>query len=279
MWKHIIDKEDKHGKEQKEAEKHTIPGINQEGLDLKTWQILLRRQAAVDEKLSISSDEDNNPGTYHVINPKTQQEYKVVYRGAKSPWNYCSCMDFKTSQLGTCKHIEAVKRWIHSGHRVHHEIPSYSSVYLDYTEGRKVRFRIGTDHEAEFRRLASEYFDGDGNLMPQSFLRFETFLHRAKAIDETIRCYNDALDYVLATREKEQRRKWVDSLGPDDFAHLLNTTLYPYQEEGIRFAAKAAAPSLPTRWDLARLFRPSVRQCSSVTRGSLEACSSSVLHH
>lgn len=210
-----------------------------EGLDLKTWQILLRRQAAVDEKLSISSDEDNNPGTYHVINPKTQQEYKVVYRGAKSPWNYCSCMDFKTSQLGTCKHIEAVKRWIHSGHRVHHEIPSYSSVYLDYTEGRKVRFRIGTDHEAEFRQLASEYFDGDGNLMPQSFLRFETFLHRAKAIDETIRCYNDALDYVLATREKEQRRKWVDSLGPDDFAHLLNTTLYPYQEEGIRFAAKA----------------------------------------
>lgn len=58
-----------------------------EGLDLKTWQILLRRQAAVDEKLSISSDEDNNPGTYYVVNPKTQQEYKVVYHGAKSPWN------------------------------------------------------------------------------------------------------------------------------------------------------------------------------------------------
>lgn len=58
-----------------------------EGLDLKTWQILLRRQAAIDEKLSISSDEDNNPGTYYVVNPKTQQEYKVVYHGAKSPWN------------------------------------------------------------------------------------------------------------------------------------------------------------------------------------------------
>ena len=211
-----------------------------EGLDLKTWQVLLRRQASFDEALIVScTDEEDAPGTYSVVNPKTHQEYKVVYRGARSPWNYCSCMDFKTSQLGTCKHLEAVKRWIHNGHRVNREIPSYTSVYLDYTEGRKVRIRIGSDHEKEFRQLAVEYFDEKEGLLPQGFTHFETFLRRAKAIDETMRCYNDALNFVLEAREKEQRRKWIDGLTNSNFAHLLNTTLYPYQEEGIRFAATA----------------------------------------
>ncbi len=211
-----------------------------DGLDLKTWQILLRRQAAVDEHLLISNiDEENAPGTYRVYSPKTRQEYKVVYRGAHSPWNYCSCMDFKASQLGTCKHLEAVKRWIHGGRHVHRETPAYTSVYVNYTEGRKVCIRIGSDHEAAFRQLASEYFDDKGELLPEGFNHFETFLQRAIAIDDTMKCYNDALNFVLETRERTQRRLWVASLSHDDFAHLLNTTLYPYQEEGIRFAATA----------------------------------------
>ena len=38
-----------------------------EGLDLRTWQIQLRRQAAIDERLVISCiDEENAPGTYRV---------------------------------------------------------------------------------------------------------------------------------------------------------------------------------------------------------------------
>ena len=63
----------------------------------------------------------------------------MVYRGAASEWNYCSCFDFKTAQLGTCKHLEAVKLWIDGNRRakVHKEIPPYTSVYLKYlpTEG------------------------------------------------------------------------------------------------------------------------------------------------
>lgn len=46
-----------------------------EGLDIKTWQILLRKQVAREEKLSISCvDETNAPGEYRVLNPKTRRE-------------------------------------------------------------------------------------------------------------------------------------------------------------------------------------------------------------
>ena len=84
-------------------------------MTLEVWQIALRQQQAKKELFVISQIDDKyNPGTYSVINPTTRNEYKVVYRGKGSTWNYCSCYDFKTSQLGTCKHLEAVKMWARS---------------------------------------------------------------------------------------------------------------------------------------------------------------------
>ncbi len=212
-----------------------------EGLDLRTWQVLLRRQAARDERFIVRSvDEKNSPGEYQVINPESKQQYKVVYRGARSPWNYCSCMDFKTSRLGTCKHLEAVKSWIrHGHHHVHGEIPAYTSVYLDYTETRRVRIRIGCDHEEDYTTLAAEYFGKDFVLKENEYQHFDIFLKKAYAVDDTFRCYKDALQFVLEHREKKERIRWIDSLTKSDFTQLLHTRLYPYQEEGIRFAAKA----------------------------------------
>lgn len=231
----------KESAKKKKQQKKKIPyQYKPEGLDLKTWQILLRKQVAKEEKLTISCiDETNAPGEYRVQNPKTRQEYKVTYRGAKSPWNYCSCMDFKTSQLGTCKHIEAVKSWFGKRHHVRREIPSYTSVYLDYSGERCVRIRIGSDNEEQFRELASQYFDGEMTLKPEAFKHFSEFLKQARSISDTFRCYHDALQFVLDIRERTFRQQWVDSLTQEDFKHLLRTSLYPYQEEGIRFAAKA----------------------------------------
>lgn len=221
-----------------------------EGMDLQTWQLLLRKQVAREERFNISAiDEENAPGEYRVVSSKNQQEYKVVYRGARSPWNYCSCMDFRTSHLGTCKHIEAVKLWFGGRHHVHREIPPYTSVYIDYSQGRMVRIRIGADHKEEFEALAAQYFEKEQSvgLEPSSFgslseygvQHFEQFLQAAKLIDDTFRCYGDAMAYVLDKRERREREQWVDTLNGEAFKSLLHTDLYPYQVEGIRFAAKA----------------------------------------
>ena len=84
--------------------------IKPDNLSMEEWQVKLRRQIAEPAKLRIRCvDDELCPGEYFVVNPMTANEYKVVYRGANSEWNYCSCWDFKTSRLGTCKHIEAVK--------------------------------------------------------------------------------------------------------------------------------------------------------------------------
>lgn len=237
----IKNKKSAEGNSKKKQTKKIPYQYKPDDIDLKAWQVLLRKQVAQEENLVIHCiDEKKVPGEYQVKNPKTNQEYKVVYRGAQSPWNYCSCLDFKTSCLGTCKHLEALKLWLaRSRHHVHREIPSYTSVYLDYTTERKVRIRIGGDNKEAFTKLASSFFDNQFILEESSFENFDAFLKKARKIDDTFRCYRDALQFVIEHREHKKRIRWIDALTKDDFKDLLQTNLYPYQEEGVRFAAKA----------------------------------------
>ena len=204
------------------------------GMSLEEWQRALRRQQAEKEILAIDSKGD---GEFVVRNAATRMEYKVVYRGTASPWNYCSCMDFKTSGLGTCKHLEAVKM---NSHCRPGAVPAYTSVYLDYHDGRQVRIRIGPDNKAEFTALAAKYFRKDGVLKLSSYDVIDRFLAEALHINDSFRCYQDALDYIIEQRERKKRIALINSKYDDvRLDSLLATSLYPYQREGIRFAAKA----------------------------------------
>ncbi len=214
--------------------------VRPEGMRLDDWQVALRKQAARDENLHVTAvDSKLLPGEYLVSNPGTHQTYKVVYRGAGSPWNYCSCFDFRTSRLGTCKHIEALKLSFGGRRKVCRDLPAYSSVYLDYRHGRQVRMRIGTDNSEAFESLAADYFDTQLVLKPEAYARFHDFLSKARAIDAGFRCYPDALAYVVECRDRLERAAWADSLTQENFDNLLQTHLYPYQIEGIKFALKA----------------------------------------
>lgn len=212
-----------------------------EKMTLEQWQIALRQQAAAKEQFAVTElNAKDYPGYYKIANPVTRNEYKVVYRGEASPWNYCSCMDFKTSQLGTCKHIEAVKLWA-GKHRkkVHREAPPYTSMYLSYKGERKVCLRIGTDHEEEFHRLAQSYFSPDGVLLPQATSSIGKFLKEALKIDNTFRWYSDALDFILEKEDYNYRNTIIKYMPDGELDTLLKTPLYPYQREGIRFAFRA----------------------------------------
>ena len=216
--------------------------VKPEKMSLEEWQVKLRQQASKTERFVISSvDEELCPGEYIVRNPEKHNEYKVVYRGANSEWNYCSCMDFKTSRLGTCKHIEAVKNCYigKKGTHVHREIPPYTSVYLSYRGERCVKIRIGSDNKEEYERLAKDYFDENHVLKEAAYAHIGSFLKQARQISDTFRCYKDAIDFIVDIREKATREKIVNAYDDKKLDELLKVNLYPYQKEGIRFAAKA----------------------------------------
>ncbi|MDR3220260.1 MAG: DEAD/DEAH box helicase [Dysgonamonadaceae bacterium] len=217
-----------------------------ERLSLEAWQIALRKQFVENKSFGIEkTDRSKSPfGDYFVQNPETGNRYKVAFRGLESPMNFCSCLDFKTNRLGTCKHLEAVIYQLKnkpgkSGLNKEH-IPDYTSVYLSYQNGREIKIRIGKQNKADFEELATKYFDRNHTLLAESIDCFIDFLEDAKSIDPGFRCYDDALEFILDIRENKKRRKVARKYTkPEAFAGLMNATLFPYQQEGIRFAFEA----------------------------------------
>ena len=213
--------------------------VKPDKMTLEEWQRALRKQIAGEETMAVAAvDEKNLPGEYEVKNPQTKQTYKVVYRGEGSPWNYCSCMDFKTNHLCACKHLEKVKLWISEtrGKKVHKELPAYTSVYLSYTDGRQVKIRVGSDHHEEFMRLAAHYFDAEGVMFPYAFDDYDKLMTEALAIDPSFRFYQDAIDFIIEQRERKFRQQLINKYSDERLDQLLTVSLYPYQKEGIRFA-------------------------------------------
>lgn len=212
--------------------------VRPSNLTSKEWQTALRRQAAQKENLIVRQPADEGQyGIYEVRNPLSHNTYKVVFRGTGSKWNFCSCPDFKTNQLGTCKHVEAVKIW-RQEHRKSTvgELPPYSSLYMTYSEKRVIRIRIGSVKRASMRLLAAEYFSSDGTVLSDKLTELESFIVRAKELDPTFRCYPDVLDFISEVKDSDYRKGYLATLKEEDFDNLLKTKLYPYQKEGIRFA-------------------------------------------
>ncbi|MDR1556878.1 MAG: DEAD/DEAH box helicase [Tannerellaceae bacterium] len=217
-----------------------------EHLSLEEWQKALRKQFAENKHFGIEKlGTPHSPfGDYEVKNPETGNRYKVAFRGIDSPMNFCSCLDFKTNRLGTCKHIEAVVFHLTDNPRKPFKnkeyIPEYTSVYLSYKNGREVKIRIGNDRRADFEKLSEAYFDDKHTLRPETIEHFEDFLCKAQQIDMNFRCYDDALNFVLDLRESKRRGLIASQYNlSDSFAGLINARLYPYQQEGIRFAFEA----------------------------------------
>jgi superfamily II DNA or RNA helicase len=221
-----------------------------EGMPLEAWQTTLRRQFGREQRFVLKNT-GGHPvfSEFEVTNPQSLNTYRVVIRGREPGNNFCSCPDFATNTLGTCKHLEftlarlgrtrANRQALGRGFE-----PSFSEVYLHYGAQRQVRFRLRADPPVELTRLAARSFDGDGTLRAEAFAHFETFLSTAARLDPDLRCYEDALGFVAQVRDAERREKALAEAFPRGirsaaFKNLLRIPLYDYQREAALFASRA----------------------------------------
>ncbi len=209
------------------------------------WQLALRKQIAEDEKFTIKKMGDGLVFTdYRVYSYASRNHYKVALRTADNSLNFCTCPDFKTNQLGTCKHIEAVllqsnKKPLARQALKQSYTPPYSSVYLDYRGERKVKLRVGTEETEAFSKLAENYFGDDLVLKLEAFMQFEKFIVKAHQLHSGFRCYDDAMEFIVHQRNYLQRKKLAEQQKNKLLEGLSKAQLFPYQQTGVLFAVKA----------------------------------------
>ena len=222
-----------------------------EEMSLEAWQRALRRQFGREQKFLLKSSAGGHPvaSEFEVTNPLTRNRYRVVIRGSEPGNNFCSCPDFATNTLGTCKHVEFTLARLERKAGMRKALargvePVFSEVYLHYGARREVRFRPRGDAPPELTRLAARYFGDDGALRPDAFAHFEAFLPAAARLDPDLRCYEDALGFVAQVRDAERREKALAEAFPrgirsPGFKDLLRVSLYDYQKEAALFASRA----------------------------------------
>ena len=230
--------------------------VRPQEMTLEDWQIALRKQAAEKEVFDIRKVSDKTkPGYFSVrraIMEKNKlgndgsnekkivgygEEHTVVYRGEGSQWNYCSCMDFKASGLGTCQHLEAVKLYL-GDKKASAKLPATTSLYVDYKGKRRIRLRIGSDMHKEMQELAKPYFTATGELRVGKEERIPEFIAQAQQLLPSFRCYGDVATLLRKHQQEKMLAKLANSIKDNEITALLKTQLYPYQMEGVRFALR-----------------------------------------
>jgi superfamily II DNA or RNA helicase len=216
------------------------------------WQRRLRRQFGREQPFGL----ENLTGEpffseFRVSNPASKSSYRVVIRGLGPGGNFCSCPDYSTSELGTCKHIEFTlarlekKRGARAAFARGYQ-PAFSELYLRNDGKRRVHFRAGTDCPQAMKEAAAALFDADrdGVLPDDRIHELEPFMAVASESGHEFRAYDDALDFIAGKRDAERRASKLDQLFPQGAADpglrtLLKVPLYAYQAEGALFAARA----------------------------------------
>jgi len=219
-------------------------------LTLEEWQRQLRKQFGRDQKFKLTNVGDQSVfSEFLVHNPESRGTYRVAIRGTQPGDNFCSCPDYATNELGTCKHIEFTlgrlgKKRDHKAELRAGYHSSFSEVYVKYGSERQICFRPGTECPEELQRLASKHFDAEGRLRGNSYFLFEKFLEQSAEIASDLRCYDDALSLIAKVRDDQTRRQTIAKAFPEGaessaLATLLKVKMYGYQREGAIFAAQA----------------------------------------
>src|SRR5215469_2341889 len=167
------------------------------------WQRGLRRQFGREQAFGLENlTSEPFFSEFRVSNPASKSSYRVAIRGKGPGGNFCSCPDYATNELGTCKHIEFVlarlekkrgsKAAFARGYR-----PAFSELFLRNDDKRRIHFRAGTDCPPALREAAAALFDAnhDGMLPDDRLDRLDSFMAAVSKSGHEFRAYDDALDF------------------------------------------------------------------------------------
>ena len=223
-----------------------------DGLSPIDWQRALRRQFGREQSFDLENiGAEPIFSEFRVGNPQSKSSYRVAIRGLRPGDNFCSCPDYATNELGTCKHIEFTlaqlekKRGAKAAFaRGYH--PQFSELYLRNDSGRAIHFRAGTDCPAAVSKAAALLFDESRGWMLREnrYGELERFVAAGARSGHELRAYDDALDFVAGQRDAERRAAALDGIFPRGakdplLKKMLKAPLYAYQAEGALFAVRA----------------------------------------
>ncbi len=196
-----------------------------------------RRKRAKQEEFTVTQG-DMLKGDHLVTTVKGRQ-YQVTLHNPAEGMGHCSCPDFYSNKLGTCKHLIFLAAFLKEQkgftERLGRETFPYIDILWDSGAGKPRLFqeRQEVDNGEELSRLLSEIFDKQQLFRLDNNVDFIPYLDRLESfkqvrIQEPVLCKltNAATDSELVRAAAKPMT---------DISGYLKVTPYAYQEQGIQF--------------------------------------------
>ena len=172
--------------------------------------------------------------TYDINN-----SYTVELRSFEDDINSCSCPDFDTNRLGTCKHIEAVKLKFFDKEATNKKI----EIFLDTKRDKVVvSYPVGSRKESVYRDILNPFFSSSDELLSEPVYALPSLWREILSLDEQkqskIRLSAQMKPWLKRREFEFQKQKNRDNFLQDfkegkRSLNFLKHELFEYQKEGV----------------------------------------------
>jgi SNF2 family DNA or RNA helicase len=178
---------------------------------------------------------DNLFGEHELFNERGRR-YKLTFRDIEREQGYCSCPDYRTNKLGTCKHLmHAFLQFRKTqGKKVAPQDYPFVEIFLDPLNDYRVSWFYPNELPATAAPLIAKFFTPEQHLIPERMPDFLSFIENVREMKEVL-IRPEVLDLL-----EDFFEQWLLAevrAGSSLDLSGIRVELFPYQREGIEFAA------------------------------------------
>lgn len=194
-----------------------------------------RRKRAKNEAFDVVEG-DMYKGEHLVETPQGRQ-YQVTLHDPEAGRGHCTCPDFATNRLDTCKHLLFIQNHLKQKNDFHTRVKAerfpFLDIYWDSTQDQPRLFCERSEDEInDINELMREYFDAHGNYIKPQLSDCLPLLDHLMD-DKRVRIQETVLERLDRALMDQQLAEMTDAELPS--LQGIKTQLYPYQIEGVRF--------------------------------------------
>ncbi|OQX98906.1 MAG: hypothetical protein B6I20_10515 [Bacteroidetes bacterium 4572_117] len=188
------------------------------------------------KKAEYRIEQSDNIYGEHILYNEKSVEYKITFYNFSKEHGYCSCPDYATNKLGTCKHLMYAFRYFKEQKRTpefyKHEYP-FVEIFLHPFKDYRISWFYPGKLDDKLNRLIFKHFGKESILPDDKVLDFLGFMNESQE-HKQILIRPGVQELVEKAYDKEMLAE-IKEHTTVDFSPL-KLELFPYQKEGIEFA-------------------------------------------
>lgn len=215
--------------------------------DLLREQIERRRRRGTEEITRIVNKGAHPVYSQFEVVSTSGRPYSVQIHSLTELINTCTCPDYYTNTIGTCKHIEGVlahlqEKYAKQWKKFIDQAPPTRQIYLHHADRTTIRVTLPLPKRGRLKELLEHYFDAKGILQGKPTQVLPAFLADLEALTpqqrKGVMVGQDVADYLRNLRDLEsvqQQKEWFLEQVKRGHRSLevISTALYGFQETGV----------------------------------------------